>query len=80
MFSIEEMELTPMAEETYGMFFGGDSYVIKYTYEKEGREQYIIYFWQVCVLVVRCRWYGRRLRLISTLVISNYPTRRLRLT
>lgn len=28
------------------MFFGGDSYVIKYTYEKEGREQYIIYFWQ----------------------------------
>ena len=49
MFSIEEMELTPMAEETYGMFFGGDSYVIKYTYEKEGREQYIIYFWQVCV-------------------------------
>ena len=46
---IEEMELAPVAEEAYGMFFGGDSYVIKYTYEKEGREQYIVYFWQVCL-------------------------------
>ena len=41
------MELAPVAEEARGMFFGGDSYVIKYTYEKEGREQYIVYFWQV---------------------------------
>jgi len=31
---------------TYGMFFGGDSYVVKYTYEKNGRGSYIIYFWQ----------------------------------
>ncbi|XP_043235467.1 gelsolin, cytoplasmic-like isoform X3 [Amphibalanus amphitrite] len=45
-YRIEEMELAPVAEEAHGMFFGGDSYVIKYTYEKEGREQYIIYFWQ----------------------------------
>ena len=30
----------------YGMFFGGDSYVIKYSYEKDGRAGYIIYFWQ----------------------------------
>jgi hypothetical protein len=29
------------------MFFGGDSYVIKYTYNISGRNRYIIYFWQV---------------------------------
>ncbi|XP_037093391.1 gelsolin, cytoplasmic-like isoform X3 [Pollicipes pollicipes] len=45
-FRVEEMDLAPVAEEAHGMFFGGDSYVLKYTYEKEGREQYIIYFWQ----------------------------------
>jgi len=45
-FRIEEMELAPVPEEAHGMFFGGDSYVIKYTYEKEGRENYIVYFWQ----------------------------------
>merc|ERR1719192_2371770 len=28
------------------MFFGGDSYVIKYCYEKGGRPGYIVYFWQ----------------------------------
>merc|ERR1719270_812633 len=30
----------------YGLFFGGDSYVIKYSYELEGRPAYIVYFWQ----------------------------------
>jgi hypothetical protein len=47
-FRIENFELTPVDPATYGMFFGGDSYVIKYTYEKNGRENCIIYFWQVC--------------------------------
>ncbi len=29
------------------MFFGGDSYVVKYEYVKNGKTNYIIYFWQV---------------------------------
>ena len=32
----------------HGKFFGGDSYVIRYSYQnKEGRDAYIVYFWQV---------------------------------
>ena len=45
-FRIENFEMVPMDEDKYGMFFGGDSYVIKYSYEKEGRPAYIVYFWQ----------------------------------
>lgn len=47
-FRVENFELAPVDPATYGMFFGGDSYVVKYTYGKNGRENYIIYFWQVC--------------------------------
>lgn len=46
---VENFELEPVPEGTYGFFFGGDSYVMKYTYEIDGNERYIIYFWQVCV-------------------------------
>ncbi|XP_059094950.1 gelsolin, cytoplasmic-like isoform X1 [Tigriopus californicus] len=45
-FRIEDLEMVPLEEDKYGMFFGGDSYVIKYSYEKDGRNGYIIYFWQ----------------------------------
>ncbi|GFG33063.1 hypothetical protein Cfor_12089 [Coptotermes formosanus] len=45
-FRVENFELAPVDPATYGMFFGGDSYIVKYTYEKNGRENYIIYFWQ----------------------------------
>lgn len=45
-FRIEDFEMVPLEEEKHGMFFGGDSYVIKYSYEKEGRPAYIVYFWQ----------------------------------
>lgn len=31
----------------HGQFFGGDSYVVLYTYQVRGREQYIIYYWLV---------------------------------
>lgn len=48
-FRIENFELVPVDPELYGKLFGGDSYVIKYTYNdpKTGNEAYIIYFWQV---------------------------------
>ncbi|XP_017785495.1 PREDICTED: gelsolin, cytoplasmic [Nicrophorus vespilloides] len=42
-FRIEDFELAPVDKETYGKFFGGDSYVIKYTYNSNN---YIIYMWQ----------------------------------
>jgi len=46
---IENFELAPVPTEKHGLFFGGDSYVLKYTYSEKpsGREKYIIYFWQV---------------------------------
>ncbi|XP_043231957.1 gelsolin, cytoplasmic-like [Amphibalanus amphitrite] len=45
-FRIENFEPVPVPKETYGMFFGGDSYLLKYTYQKFNRDHYVIYFWQ----------------------------------
>jgi len=42
MFRVEDFELVPVDKSCHGNLFGGDSYVIKYTYE----EGAIIYFWQ----------------------------------
>ena len=33
-------------QDKYGQFFGGDSYVLLYSYEKNGKPQNILYFWQ----------------------------------
>lgn len=35
----------PVDAKDYGEFFGGDSYVLLYTYKKGRAEEYIIYFW-----------------------------------
>lgn len=43
---IEDFELAPVDPKMYGQFFGGDSYVVFYTYLVNGKENYIIYFWQ----------------------------------
>uniref|UniRef100_H2ZGB3 Gelsolin-like domain-containing protein n=1 Tax=Ciona savignyi TaxID=51511 RepID=H2ZGB3_CIOSA len=43
---IEQNELAPVDESTYGQFYGGDCYLILYTYENNGRKAYIIYYWQ----------------------------------
>ena len=43
---VEDFKRVPVDEGTVGQFFGGDSYVILYTYEKAGTKEYIIYFWQ----------------------------------
>lgn len=47
MFRVEDFELQPVDESCVGFLFGGDSYVIKYTYEVNGSQKYIVYFWQV---------------------------------
>ena len=46
---VENFELAPVPADTHGLFFGGDSYVMKYTYKVGNRESYIVYFWQVCL-------------------------------
>lgn len=44
---IENMELAAIEPETYGMFFGGDSYIIKYEYRnKRGGHGTLLYYWQ----------------------------------
>lgn len=42
---IEDFEMEPQDKGLYGQFFGGDSYVILYTYLINGKENYLIYFW-----------------------------------
>ncbi|XP_021371999.1 villin-1-like isoform X2 [Mizuhopecten yessoensis] len=42
---VEGENLVPLQEKYWGEFFGGDSYVIQYTYNS-GSEKNIIYFWQ----------------------------------
>ncbi|XP_071439636.1 gelsolin, cytoplasmic [Hetaerina americana] len=42
---VVNFELEPIPENAKGFFFGGDSYVIKYTYQKDGRRGYVLYFW-----------------------------------
>lgn len=43
---VENFELQPVPRESYGYFFGGDSYVVQYTAHVGGRSRHIIYFWQ----------------------------------
>ncbi|XP_033494509.1 villin-1 isoform X1 [Epinephelus lanceolatus] len=43
---IENLELAEVNPSTYGQFYGGDCYLVLYTYQKSGREQYILYMWQ----------------------------------
>lgn len=38
--------MAPVPREEYGHFYGGDSYVMLYTYLNNNKEEYIIYFWQ----------------------------------
>jgi villin 1/advillin len=40
------MKAVPVPPELNGIFYGGDSYILKYTYMKSGKECYIFYFWQ----------------------------------
>ena len=42
----DSLELVEVPEKVHGAFFGEDCYVIQYQYEKNGQDQFIIYFWQ----------------------------------
>ncbi|XP_039522879.1 advillin isoform X1 [Pimephales promelas] len=43
---IENLELKEVDRSTYGQFYGGDCYLVLYTYNKANKPQYILYMWQ----------------------------------
>lgn len=43
---IENNELAPVDPNTYGQFYGGDCYIILYTYLYNNKQSRIIYYWQ----------------------------------
>ncbi|XP_054435990.1 advillin [Pteronotus mesoamericanus] len=43
---IENLELVPVEHQWYGFFYGGDCYLVLYTYEVYGKPHYILYIWQ----------------------------------
>ncbi|XP_049444451.1 scinderin like a [Epinephelus fuscoguttatus] len=43
---VEGGDKKPVDKSTYGQFFGGDCYLVLYTYKDGGREKFIIYTWQ----------------------------------
>ncbi|KAK2862272.1 hypothetical protein Q5P01_001805 [Channa striata] len=43
---IENLELVPVDPQTYGYFYGGDCYLILYTYLVNNKKCYLLYIWQ----------------------------------
>ncbi|XP_077480056.1 villin-1 isoform X2 [Stigmatopora argus] len=43
---IENVELAEVEPRSYGQFYGGDCYLVLYTYRVSNREQHILYMWQ----------------------------------
>ncbi|KAG9476532.1 villin-like protein [Eleutherodactylus coqui] len=42
---IENLELKEVDPKTYGQFYGGDCYLVLYTYIKSGKPNYLLYMW-----------------------------------
>ena len=49
---MEDFDLVPLDKRYIGQFFAGDCYVILYTYQVHGRDNYIVYYWQVSISLV----------------------------
>lgn len=43
---IEDLELVEVDPSTYGQLYGGDCYLMLYTYMRSNQPQYILYMWQ----------------------------------
>ncbi|MEQ2235386.1 hypothetical protein ILYODFUR_001840, partial [Ilyodon furcidens] len=43
---IENLELAEVQPNMYGQFYGGDCYLVLYSYNMSNKEQYILYMWQ----------------------------------
>lgn len=59
---IENLELAEVSPSMYGQFYGGDCYVVLYTYNRSGRQQYILYMWQVCVVLCKQTHNGNKIK------------------
>ncbi|ELK35067.1 Advillin [Myotis davidii] len=46
---IENLELVPVEPQWHGFFYGGDCYLVLYTFEVYAKPRYILYIWQVRV-------------------------------
>uniref|UniRef100_A0AAX7UNV3 HP domain-containing protein n=1 Tax=Astatotilapia calliptera TaxID=8154 RepID=A0AAX7UNV3_ASTCA len=46
---IENLELAPMDPQWYGYLYGGDCYLILYTYLVNNKKCYLLYMWQVSI-------------------------------
>lgn len=42
---IEGSDKNLVDEKSYGQFYGGDCYIILYSYKPRGRQEYLIYYW-----------------------------------
>uniref|UniRef100_A0AAY4B1D0 HP domain-containing protein n=1 Tax=Denticeps clupeoides TaxID=299321 RepID=A0AAY4B1D0_9TELE len=47
---IENLELQEVSPSTYGQFYGGDCYLVLYSYMRSSQPQYILYMWLVRIL------------------------------
>lgn len=47
MWRIEDLELVPVDSKWLGHFFGGDCYLLLYTYLIGEKQHYLLYVWQV---------------------------------
>lgn len=48
---IENSDLVPLDLNSYGVFLGANSYIVKYHYaNKRGGEGFVIYYWQVSII------------------------------
>ncbi|XP_053150979.1 advillin [Hemicordylus capensis] len=43
---VENLELVPVESRWHGFFYGGDCYLVLYTYEVNRKPHYILYIWQ----------------------------------
>lgn len=70
---VEDLELVPVDPEWYGYFYGGDCYLILYTYLVNNRKSYLLYIWQVswCQKCAPLTAPGLALRIISVLLKGN---------
>jgi len=49
-YRVENMDIVELEKRYYGELYGGDSYLIHYTYAISGREEHIIYYWLVSAI------------------------------
>lgn len=47
MWRIEDLELVLVDPSWHGYFYGGDCYLILYTYLVNNKKSYLLYMWQV---------------------------------